>query len=60
MTDFQKLIYESMFWSEGIAALISVLYYNRIKNQYWKYFVFYLIFIFLCEAVGKWGGKLMD
>ncbi|ANF50127.1 hypothetical protein A0O34_06210 [Chryseobacterium glaciei] len=60
MTDFQKLIYESMFWSEGIAALISVLYYNRIKNQYWKYFVFYLIFIFLCEAVGKWGGKFMD
>lgn len=60
MSDFQKVLYESMFWSEGIAALVAIIYYNRIKNQYWKYFVFYLIFIFLCEAVGKWGSKFMD
>ncbi|MET3537608.1 hypothetical protein [Chryseobacterium limigenitum] len=60
MTDFQKVIYESLFWSEGIAALISILYYNRIKNQSWKYFVFYLIFIFLCEAIGKWGSLFID
>lgn len=60
MTDFQKMAYEFMFWSEGIAALISILNYNRIKNQYWKYFVFYLIFIFLCESVGKWGDNFID
>lgn len=60
MTDFQKFIYESLFWSEGIAALISVCYYKQIKNQYWKYFVFYLIFIFLCECIGKWGENFID
>ncbi|WP_370898619.1 hypothetical protein [Chryseobacterium gossypii] len=60
MTDFQKLVQELMFWSEGIAAVISVLYYNRIKNQYWKYFVFYLIFIFISEAIGKWGDHFID
>ncbi|WP_251040590.1 MULTISPECIES: hypothetical protein [Chryseobacterium] len=60
MTDFQKVIQESMFWVEGLAAFTSILSYNKIKNQYWKYFMFYLIFIFLCEAVGKWGDLVME
>ncbi|SEW38703.1 hypothetical protein SAMN05421841_2497 [Chryseobacterium wanjuense] len=60
MADFQKIVQELMFWSEGIAALISLLYYNRIKNQYWKYFVFYLIFVFVSEAIGKWGDTFME
>lgn len=60
MTDFQKLLQESMFWAEGLAALTALLSYHKIKNQYWKYFMFYLIFIFLCEAVGKWGDLFIQ
>ena len=60
MSDFQKIIQELMFWMEGLAAVISLVHYNRIKNQYWKYFVFYLIFIFIAEAVGKWGDNFID
>jgi hypothetical protein len=59
MSDFQKVIYESMFWLEGLAAVISLLYYSRIKDQYWKYFVFYLVFIFLSESVGRWGDHFI-
>jgi len=59
MTEFQTILSESMLWIEGLAALTSVLYYNRLKNQYWKYFVFFLIFIFLCECVGKWGDHFL-
>jgi hypothetical protein len=55
MIEFQEMVHEVMFWAEGLTAVISLLYYNRIKNQYWKYFVYYLIFIFLAEALGKWG-----
>lgn len=59
MTEFQTILSESMLWIEGLAALTSVLYYNRLKNQYWKYFVFFLIFIFLCECVGRWGDLFL-
>ncbi|WP_027380238.1 hypothetical protein [Chryseobacterium daeguense] len=60
MTDFQKLVYESMYIAEGLAAVVSLIFYKRIKDQPWKYFVFYLIFIFLCESVGKWAGYFID
>ncbi|ALR31627.1 MULTISPECIES: hypothetical protein [Chryseobacterium] len=60
MTDFQKMVYESMYIAEGLAAVISLIFYKRIKDQSWKYFVFYLIFIFLCESIGKWAGYLID
>lgn len=55
MSDFQKIMAESMYWCEGLAAIVSLLYYNRVKGQHWKYFVLYLIIIFLCESVAKWG-----
>lgn len=60
MSDFQRIVQELMFWSEGIAALISILYYNRLKNQYWKFFVFYLVFVFVSEAIGKWGDLFIE
>ncbi|MCW3161971.1 hypothetical protein [Chryseobacterium oryctis] len=59
MTEFQKLTFDLMYGMEGISAITALIFFNRIKNQYWKYFVFYLIFIFLCESVGAWGDKFM-
>lgn len=58
MTDFQQLISDGMLWIEGLTMVISLFYYNRLKG-YWKYFVFYLIIIFLFEAFGKWGGEFI-
>lgn len=55
MTEFQKILQDSLIWTEGLAAVISLIYYNRGKDKYWKYFSFYLILMFLCEAIGKWG-----
>ncbi|WP_426275872.1 hypothetical protein ACN9MN_14025 [Chryseobacterium sp. S-02] len=55
MTEFQEFAQNSMVWSEGLAAFIALFYYNRLKEQYWIFFVFYLVFIFLGEAYGKWG-----
>jgi len=45
-----------MLWVEGLTAVIAIFYYNREKKQQWKFFVFYLVFIFLCEAFGRWGN----
>ncbi|MDQ0591710.1 hypothetical protein QFZ37_000079 [Chryseobacterium ginsenosidimutans] len=60
MAEFQSVVQEVMFWAEGLTAVISLLYYNRIKNQYWKYFVYYLVFIFIAEGIGKWGLNFID
>lgn len=61
MTEFQKILQDSMIWAEGLAALISVIYYNRSnKEGYWKYFSIYLIIMFLSEAMGKWGDLVID
>lgn len=34
---------------EFIAMIMSVLYFNEVKNSYWKWFTFYLIYIFIYE-----------
>ncbi|AZA81978.1 hypothetical protein C1637_24590 [Chryseobacterium lactis] len=56
MNDFQEFVSKSMLWFEGLAAVVALFHYNTVKKQYWKFFVFYLVFIFLCEAFGRWGN----
>ncbi|KMQ68060.1 hypothetical protein ACM39_09360 [Chryseobacterium sp. FH2] len=60
MSEFQKVLQESLIWVEGLAAFISILYFNRAKDRYWKYFSFYLILMFVCEVIGKWGEKFIE
>ncbi|MFC3160594.1 hypothetical protein SAMN05443633_10281 [Chryseobacterium arachidis] len=60
MSEFQKVLQESLIWIEGLTAIISLIYYYRVKDQYWRYFSYYLILIFLCEVFGKWGHHLID
>lgn len=60
MIDFQKGAFELMYLAEGISAVTSLIFYSRKKDHQWKYFMFYLIFIFLCESIGKWGHHFMD
>lgn len=55
LNNFQIFLINSSLWVEGFAAIIAILYYKNIKGQYWKYFVYYLIIIFFCEAFAKWG-----
>ncbi|SHF42184.1 hypothetical protein [Chryseobacterium takakiae] len=60
MSDFQRTAFEFMYWAEGISAAVSLIFYSRIKDKYWKYFVFYLVFIFLSESIGRWGGLFFE
>ncbi|MBV8326078.1 hypothetical protein [Chryseobacterium sp.] len=59
MTELQKIFSEFMYWAEGFSAFTSVIYFNRIKKQYWKYLALYLIVIFLCESSVKWGEQTL-
>ena len=60
MSEFQKVLQESLIWIEGLAALISIIFYRNAKDGYWKYFSFYLILMFFCEVFGKWGGNIVE
>ncbi|WP_160139153.1 hypothetical protein [Chryseobacterium sp. c4a] len=57
MTEFQRFFSQFMYTGEAIAALVSIIYFNRIKKLHWKYFSLYLIAIFLCESSVKWAEK---
>ncbi len=59
MTELQKFLSESMYWTEAVAAITSLIYYNNVKKQHWKYFGLYLIIIFLCESAVKWGEEIL-
>lgn len=60
MSDFQKFLSDSFLWVEGAAAIISLLYLRKLKGQYWRYFIYYLILIFMFEVIGKWGGTYIS
>ncbi|MEN4761538.1 hypothetical protein ABEG63_14455 [Chryseobacterium sp. C39-AII1] len=56
MNEIQQFFSDSLLWAEGIAAIIALFYYNKLKREHWKYFIIYLVVIFLCEAYGRWGN----
>ncbi|WP_231462870.1 hypothetical protein [Pedobacter sp. Leaf132] len=56
LSNFQKFLSDSFLWVEGLAAIIALLNYASLKNQYWRFFIYYLVIIFLSEIIGKWGG----
>lgn len=60
MSEFQEVLQESLIWTEGLAAVISIIFYKNAKDSYWKYFSVYLILMFLSEVFGKWGGNLIE
>jgi len=55
LNQFQNTLGEILFWIEGLAALIALLYFKSAKDSYWKYFVYYLIILFLFEIIGRYN-----
>lgn len=55
MTDFQHFLGKTLLLSEIVAAIIGIIKFNKFKNSYWKWFIYYLVFIavseLLCEFV---------
>ncbi len=57
MESFQKLLGETLIWVQFLAAIIALIYLPKLKNSYWKWFVAYIVLIFLIEAFSRWGLK---
>ena len=49
MDKLQFFLIKTLLLSEFIAALVAVLMYRKFRHSYWKWFTFYLVFIFLAE-----------
>lgn len=55
MTDFQHFLGKTLLLSEIVAAIVGIIKFKKFKNSYWKWFIYYLVFIavseLLCEFV---------
>ena len=49
MKDFQDTLADVLLGTEFLAAFIGMIYFSRLKHSYWKWFVIYLIVIFIQE-----------
>lgn len=55
-------------FSEGLCAFVGILYFKKLKETFWKYFVFYCVIIFLNELFSllvleyyqKWRSLFFD
>lgn len=51
METIQNILRTSVVWMELLAFLAGVWQYRKFKNTVWIYFIVYLFFIFLFEAI---------
>jgi hypothetical protein len=54
MNELFQFLFVSIYVIEFIPVAIGFYYYNQIKNTYWKWFLYYLIFIFIAELVSNY------
>ncbi len=45
---------------EFFSALVAFLYLPKLKGSYWKWFAFYLIFIFIQEFIWKFTHSILE
>ncbi|WP_298140836.1 hypothetical protein [Flavobacterium sp.] len=50
MTSFE-ILQRCITSAEGLSAFLGILFYNKVKSTYWKYFAWYCILIFLNEVI---------
>ncbi len=50
MTSFE-ILQKCIICAEGLSAFFGILFYNKLKNTYWRYFIFYCSLIFLNEVI---------
>jgi hypothetical protein len=49
----KDILFNLLLFSETIAALVGIVYFKKLKNSYWKWFVFYLVFIAVESVILK-------
>lgn len=52
MLEQPSILKEILLSCEFLAALIGLVYFTRVRDFHWKWFVFYLIYILTYETLG--------
>lgn len=55
MTQLQTIFYNSIIWTQIISCLTAIINFNKFKNSYWKWFVYYIVLIAILDFFGKYG-----
>lgn len=55
MTKLQQFLQISLLFIEFLCALTAVFNYNKLKNNYWKWFCIYVVMIFIFEMISYFG-----
>lgn len=55
MTKLQYFFSDLTIWVELICALLGIFFYREQKKTYWIFFVYYVVIIFILEAISRWG-----
>ena len=55
MTKLQLFLSGLVIWIELLCAVVAMAKFKSLKETYWKWLVFYVIAIFIMEAISKWG-----
>jgi hypothetical protein len=51
MVDFQHFLGKLLLLSEVMAAIVGIINIKKFKNSYWKWFIYYLVFIACSELI---------
>lgn len=51
MKELQTILYNLFPYVEFICAIVGIIYYKRLKDTYWKWFVIYVVFIAIVELI---------
>ena len=54
-----SLFKKAIFGFELLAAIIGLINWRRVKNDYWKWFPFYLLLLPILETLTYWTPKSM-
>jgi hypothetical protein len=49
-----KILIKSLLYFELLPVIFGILYFKKFKDTYWKYFIYYLGFIFIAGALHNW------
>lgn len=54
MIVYQDWLVKLLIFIECLCALAAVVQYKKLKETYWKWFAWYVVFIFLSELFSNW------
>lgn len=60
MLEYYPFLKKTLLGAEFIAALVALFYFPKLRHTYWKWFIFYLIFIFIQEFFWKFNSSFLN